>query len=452
MSARLIDALATSGRMAELFSDASVLGAMLEFEVALARAEAHLGVIPRSVAQAIAAAAKPENFDISQLAHDTLRAGTPGIPIAKALAAVVHRQDPVAAEFTHWGTTSQDLADTALVLLLKRARTLVLDDLVGLEKSLQSLSEKHKKTVMLGRSLLQAAPPVTFGLKASGWLSAIRRARQRVSEAFDDALVIQFGGASGTLAALGKDGVAVARALADELGLGLPEAPWHTQRDRLAWLVCGCGILTACLGKMARDIALLMQNEISEAAEPGGDGRGGSSTMPHKRNPIACSVTLAAANRVPGLVASFLCAMVQEHERGVGGWQAEWAIVSPVLQSTGVAIESMAEVAQGLTVDEKRMWLNIESTNGAVFAERAMMLLGKKLGRDRARKLVEEAVRNSARQGKRLAEVLQEMPEVTSQLDPSMFEQLEVPEEYLGSAENFREAMISSPRAAKKEP
>ncbi len=214
-------------------------------------------------------------------------------------------------------------------LLLKRAEPILIGDLPRLEKALADLSERHKDSVMLGRTLLQPAPPVTFGLKAAGWLASVRRGRRRLQKAFRAAAVLQFGGASGTLASLGDRAIPVAKALSAELGFGdSPAAPWHTQRDQLATLICACGVLTGSLGKMARDISLLMQNEVGEAAEPGGEGRGGSSTMPNKRNPTACALALAAAHRVPGLVASFLSAMVQEHERGVGGWQAEWPIIA----------------------------------------------------------------------------------------------------------------------------
>lgn len=439
---RLIEALATTEPLAEVFADGSVLRAMLDFEVALAKAEARVGVISRSAARAIAGAARPEAFDIAQLAHETLRAGTPGIPLAKALTEIVRQKDPTAAGFVHWGATSQDVADTALVLLLRQSRPIFANDLDLIASHLRRLSEKHKNTVMLGRTLLQAAPPVTFGLKVSGWLSAIERSRNNLEAAFSEALILQFGGASGTLAALGEKGPAVARALANELGLRCPEAPWHTQRDRLASLVCACGVLTGSLGKMARDIALLMQAEIAEASEPGGDGRGGSSTMPQKHNPIACSLTLAAANRVPHLVAAFLSAMPQEHERGVGGWQSEWPVVASIMQATGLAAASMAEVAAGLSVDEERMGSNLDATNGLVFAERAMMLLAPKLGRDKARKLIESAAKKCISEDARLAEVLAQMPEVTAHLESRTLRKLESPHEYLGAAEEFRKAQV----------
>jgi 3-carboxy-cis,cis-muconate cycloisomerase len=449
MPARLIDSLATTDALAELFSDRSILQAMLDFEVALARAEASVGVIPKSAVAAIAAAGKAEGFDIRALVRDTLRSATPGVPLVRALTGRVRVKNPKAAGFVHWGATSQDVADTALILLLKKAQAILVADIGRLETALRNLSDQHKNTVMLGRTLMQAAPPVTFGLKAAGWLGAISRCTKRLDIAFRDALLVQFGGAVGTLASLGKQGPAVSRALAKELGLGSPVAPWHTHRDRLATLMSTLGVLTGSLGKMARDVSLLMQNEIAEVAEPGGEGRGGSSTMPHKRNPVGCAVTLAAADRVPGEVSAFLSAMVQEHERGMGGWQSEWPIVASVVQSTGLATASMAEVAEGLSVDATRMRANLENTQGVIFAERAMMLLAPNLGRDVAHKLVEEATRRSVAQRKSLSLVLAKMPEVASRIDAAKLRQLEAPEQYLGAAETFRRALISSAQKTK---
>jgi len=231
--------------------------------------------------------------------------------------------------------------------------------------------------------------------------------------------------------------------VAKELELGFPDAPWHSHRDRLATLVCACGVLTGALGKMARDISLLMQSEVGEAAEPSGPGRGGSSTMPHKRNPSGCLVTLAASNRVPGLVATFLSAMVQEHERAAGSWQAEWPTVAALIQATGVAAASMAEVAEGLSVDRARMRANLDATRAVIFAERAMMLLGEKLGRDVAFKLLDQATRQSVIQGRRLHEALAEIPEVSRHLDRETLKKIETPEEYLGSSEVFRKRLLS---------
>lgn len=444
MPVRLIDSLATTQALAEVFADGSILEAMLRFEIALARCQARLGIIPAAAAKAIAGSASPTQFDPAELARGALRAGTPVIPLVRALTETVRRKSAAAAGFVHWGATSQDVADTALVLLLKQARRILESDLDRLERALRRLSARHRGTVMLGRTLLQAAPPTTFGLKAAGWLAAIHRSRLRLETAFQEGLVMQFGGASGTLAALGKKGDHLGEALARELGLGYPDAPWHAHRDRLAAVLSACGVLVGSLGKMARDLSLLMQSEIGEVAEPSSPGRGGSSTMPHKGNPIGCALTLAAAARMPGLVASFLSAMPQEHERGLGGWQAEWPIVSQAMQATSLALASMAEVAEGLTVDTIGMRANIEGTCGAVFAERAMMLAAPKLGRDSAHKLLEVAARRSREQNRHLSDVLREMPEIKDALSAKDLADIEVPERYLGSAEMFERRQLAS--------
>jgi 3-carboxy-cis,cis-muconate cycloisomerase len=446
LPARLIESLATTEPLANIFSDESALRAVLDFEVALARAEVRAGIVPKAAAEAIRRAAKTKKFNEVTISRETLRAGTAGIPIAKALTARVRKIDASAARFVHWGATSQDVADTALILLLKQAQPIIAVDLARLETALRRLSDQHAKTVMLGRTLLQAAPPITLGLKVAGWLGAIRRSRVRLEGAFSDALVLQFGGASGTLAALGDKGIEVGRAMAALLGVGFPDAPWHTHRDRLGALIASCGILTASLGKMARDISLLMQGEVAELTEPGGDGRGGSSTMPQKQNPIASALTLAAANRVPGLVAAFLSGMVQENERGVGGWQAEWATVAGVIQSMGLAIASMAEASEGLKVNPERMKSNIEATRSACLAEKANMQLCISLGRDAAYKLVQRALRRSEAEGRHLAEVLGEMPEVSKVLDAKTLRELNAPEKYLGVAEQFRKCLLAGSR------
>jgi 3-carboxy-cis,cis-muconate cycloisomerase len=451
MPARLIESLATTESLADLFSDLSILQAMLDFEVALARVEAWLGIIPASAAEAIAAAANLESFDIPDLCRKTLRAGTPGIPFAKALTEIVRSRDEAAAGFVHWGATSQDVSDTAMVVLLKRAKPLIEAALVRAERALCALSERHKNTVMLGRTLLQPASPVTFGLKAAGWFGAIQRGRERLTQCFADALVIQCGGASGTLAALGERGLDVAKAMAAELGLDCPDTPWHTHRDRLAALVCACGVLTGSLGKIARDISLLMQSEVGEVAEPSGEGRGGSSTMPHKRNPIGCAVILAAADRMPGLVSSYLSAMMQEHERGVGGVQSEWPTLAAVVQTTGVAAASIAEIAEGLTVNAERMRENLEATHGSIYAEKAATLLARKIGRDKAHEILEAATRKAAAENRELVDVLVATPEVTKHLDQAALKKLTVAEDYLGCAEAFRLRQLQSEPVERKD-
>src|SRR4051794_11227324 len=351
MFTRLFESLACTEELSSVFADDSVLQAMLDFEAALARAEARCGVIPATAATKITESAQVRGFDIDELTRLSLRAGTPAIPLVPMLKTKVKADDADAGRFVHWGATSQDVVDTAMVLLLRRCRDILDRDRKRVLAALRRLSDEHAETVMLARTLLQPAPPVTFGLKSAGWYAGVQRGWQRVSSRFDEALCLQFGGASGTLAALGDRGLEVSETLASELGLTLPDAPWHGYRDRLAALMAALSIFTATLGKVALDIALLMQFEVGEAAEPGGDGRGGSSSMPHKRNPTACVLTLAAAKRVPGLLADFVSAMVQEHERAVGGWQAEWPLVHGIVQSAGVALESMVEVLEGLIVD-----------------------------------------------------------------------------------------------------
>lgn len=440
---RLIESLATTEPLAALFSDESLLRAMLEFEVALARAEARHKLIPHAAAEAIAAAAADlRAFDVDALSRSTVRAGTPGIPLAKALRAAVGARQPAAADFVHWGATSQDVADTAFVLLLKRAQPLIEGDLIRAERALGQLAQQHRRTAMLGRTLLQPAPPITFALKAAGWKAAIARSRQRLKHTFREALILQFGGASGTLAALGNQGLKVARAIADQLGLRCPEAPWHTHRDRLAALVSACGILTGSLGKIARDISLLMQSEVGEAAEPGGTGRGGSSTMPHKRNPIGCALALAAAHRTPGLVASYLTAMVQEHERAVGAWQSEWPTLASLIQATGAAALAVAEIAKGLSVDSGQMAVNLEKTQGTIFAEKAMFLLAEKLGRENAYRILESASRRAMAEKQPLVGILGAMPEVTAHFDPPALEKLTRPEEYLGITDSLTNQLL----------
>ena len=444
MSARLVESLTTTPKMAAVFSDASVLEAMLAFEVSLARAEASLGIIPSSVVAAIESAARAELYDAGEIATASLRSGTVTIPFVTALTERVRAAEPTAAAYVHWGATSQDVADTAIVLLFKQAKEILQSDLARLENALYHHSEQHAGTVMLGRTLLQAAVPTTFGLKAAGWLGAVRRNHARLDVAFTEALVLQFGGAAGTLASLGDQGIAVGEALARQLSLAYPDAPWHTHRDRLASLMCMLGVTTGSLGKMARDISLLMQNEIAEAAEPAAKGRGGSSAMPHKQNPVACALTLSAAYRVPALVNTFLSSMVQEHERAAGGWQSEWPTTSSIVQATGLAAASMAEVAEGLTVDAARMRANLDATRGTIFAERATLLLSGKLGRELASSLVERALAESVGTCQNFVDVLAEMPEVIEVLDAPTLRDLHLPESYLGVAERFRRNLVSS--------
>jgi 3-carboxy-cis,cis-muconate cycloisomerase len=438
----LIDTLATTDALAAVFSDRAVVRAMLDFEVALASAEARLGVIPQRAADVIRSAAAVDDFDAVSIGREARTSGTPSIPLVKALTGRVRLADGESARFVHWGATSQDVSDTAIVLTLRAAEPILAADHARLDRALRVLSDRHANTVMLGRTLLQPAPPITFGLKVAGWVSAIAPGWSRLREAFEASGVVQLGGAAGTLAALGERGLDVARALAEELRLAVPEGPWHTNRDRLAAVIASCGIYTATLGKIAGDIALLMQGEVGEVAEPGG----GSSTMPNKRNPARCAVVRAAATRVPGLVAAFLTGMTQEHERAVGGLHAEWPTIGATVQATGAALGSLADVAAGLEVYPDRMRANLERTRGAIFAERVMMLASAGAGKEEVHALVTAALSRSRESGRTFREELTAMPEASRMLAPAQLRTIDAPDEYLGSAEAIRRRLLVASR------
>jgi 3-carboxy-cis,cis-muconate cycloisomerase len=440
MTAHLIDSLATTDALAAVFSDSFLLQSMLDFEAALARVEARLGVIPSRAADAISAAAVADGLDAAAIARAARESGTPAIALVQALVARVHAADPESARFVHWGATSQDVVDTAFILALGRAHQILAADHARLTGSLRQLSDRYAGTIMLGRTLLQAAPPVTFGLKLAGWFAALKRGWRRVHDAFGESEVLQFGGAVGTLAALGPNGVPVHRGLAEELGLKA-EPSWHTHRDRFAVVITNCGLYTGGLGKIARDLSLLMQDEVGELVEKGG----GSSSMPHKRNPVASAIALAAETRMPGLVAAFLTGMVQEHERAVGGWHAEWPTLSAAIQCTGAALAALADVVDDdvLTVDTDRMRANIEETHGVIFAERAMMLLVPSLGKEVASQLVTDAVQHTRATGQPFAAVLGSMPEIARVIPQAELQNIDDPEAYLGAAEALRVQMLA---------
>jgi 3-carboxy-cis,cis-muconate cycloisomerase len=436
MSGRLLGSLATTDALAAAFSDTAMLQGMLRFEAALARAEARAGLVPAAVADAIAAL-QPDAFDAPAIADAARKSGTIAIAFVDALRARIGAVDTATASYVHWGATSQDVTDTALVLCLQQARTTIDAHHARLTTALTYLSEQHRDTVLLARTLLQPAAPTTFGLKAAGWLGAIDRGYTALDAAGRNAAVLQFGGASGTLAALGTKGPEVAELLAGELGLTCPDAPWHAHRDRLAALIAACGVYTGSLGKLARDVSLLMQFEVAEAAEPGG----GSSSMPHKRNPAGCAVVLAASTRLPGLVAAFLAGMPQEHERGIGGWHAEAATIADAVQTTGSAAAAAAELTTALTVDPDRMQRNLSGTRGVVFAERAMTMLAPAVGFDAAKRAVAAAVAQAAQGQASFAEALA-ATDAAAALTAEQKADLTDPRAYLGAAETFRRRLL----------
>ena len=431
---RLLDPLFRWQAVEDIFSDRARIQSMLQFEAALARAEAGVGVIPASAAAPIAAKCRAELFDFKALAQATALAGNLAIPLLKQLTALVAAEDKEAARFVHWGATSQDAIDTGLVLQARHALELIAKELERFCEILAQLAQQHRDTTLPARTWLQQALPTTLGLRVAGWLDAVDRHRVRLEETRNRALALQFGGAVGTLAALGDKGMVVAKALGEELNLPVPAVPWHAHRDRVAEIATTLGLCTGTLGKIARDLSLEAQTEVAEIFEPAGPGRGGSSTMPHKRNPVTAAVVLAAATRVPALVGAMLSAMVQEQERALGGWHAEWETLPQIVCLTAGALHHLAETVEHLDVDTDQMRANIEVTHGLIFAEAVQMVLAGQMGRLPAHELVESACKRAQEQERHLRDVLSEEPKVKQHLDQKDLERLFDPGRYLGVA------------------
>lgn len=445
--ARLTAPMFSTEEMQSIFSDQNCVQRMLDFEAALARAEALHHVIPVVVLRSIEKCCTASCIDLIALAEAAALAGNLAIPLVKQLTACVSAIDTDAAKFVHWGATSQDVIDTGMVLQLRDALNAIDADLVLLADALASLADRHRNTLVVGRTWMQHALPMTFGLKVAGWLDAVHRHQDRLAEMRTRVLALQFGGATGTLASLGRNGLAVSGSLAADLELSLPDMPWHTHRDRVAECATTLGLLAGTLGKIARDMALHMQTEVAELAEPIAAGRGGSSTMPHKRNPVGCSVALSVAVRVPGLVSTMLSAMVQEHERALGGWQAEWDTLPQIIELTGSALRQMRIVATGLTVDVDRMRVNLDATNGQIMAEAVTLALGVKIGRMAAHELIERACRTASDRNRNLSEVLAEDPLIVAQLSVVELRELFEPSGYTGESGVFVDRVLINHRA-----
>ena len=440
----LLDSLFGWKEIDRIFSDATAVQRMLDFESALAAAEADAGAIPQAAATSIAAQCRAERIDLDALARGGSDAGNLAIPLVKQLTTLVQRADADAARYVHWGTTSQDAIDTGLILQIREALDAIEPELRSLCDSLSNLANQHRSTAMPARTWLQQAVPSVFGLKAAGWLDALLRHRTRLQALRPRVLVLQFGGAVGTLSSLGSKGLEVTGLLAAKLSLRIPNLPWHSHRDRIAEVGTSLALLTGTLGKIARDISLMMQTEVGEVAEPAAEGRGGSSTMPQKRNPVLCTEILAAASQVPALACTLLTAMPQEHERGVGGWQTEWEVVPQLIGRAGGALRRTRVLIEGLVVDSTRMRENLAHTQGLIFAEAITMTLALQIGKPAAYKLVEEASRNAIASKKHLREVLAQNPEFSARVTPGELDSLFDPPNYLGAANEFIDRTIAS--------
>ena len=440
----LLAPLLSSAAMRAICDDAAYLQHMLDFEAALARAEAATGVIPQTAAGPIAAACRAGQFDLPALAEAATRAGNLAIPLVKALTAAVAKSEPDAARYVHWGATSQDVIDTATMLGLRAAIDALLGDLDRAITGFAKLAVKHRDTAVVARTWLQHALPMPFGLKLAEYAAALHRSRVRLKALRQTALALQFGGAAGTLAALGDKGLVVAQALADELKLPLPEAPWHTHRDRIAEVASVLAILSGSCGKIARDVSLLMQTDVGEAFEPAGEGRGGSSTMPHKRNPVAAATALAAATMAPNLAATIFAAQVQEHERSAGPWHAEWPTLPTLQLVTSGALAAIVDIAEGLQVDAARMRINLDATHGLIMAEAVTMALAAKIGKGDAHHLIEAASRKAIADKRHLRDVLADDARVTAHLDTEKLATLFEPMAYQGVSQQLIDRLLAS--------
>jgi 3-carboxy-cis,cis-muconate cycloisomerase len=440
----LLAPMLSSAAMRSVCDDVAYLQYMLDFEAALARAEAATGVIPASVADPITAACKAGAFDLAALAQAATRSGNLAIPLVKALTADVAKVDAEAARYVHWGATSQDVIDTAAMLTLRAGIDTLLADISRAIAGFAGLARQHRHTPVVGRTWLQHALPMPFGLKLAEYAAALHRSRARLQRLRNDALALQFGGAAGTLAALGDKGLAVAEKLARELDLPLPDAPWHTHRDRIAEAASVFAILAGTCGKIARDVQLMMQTDVAEAFEPSGEGRGGSSTMPHKRNPVAAATALAAAIMAPNLAATILAAQVQDHERSAGPWHAEWPTLPSLLLVTSGALAATVDIAEGLEVDAARMRVNLDATHGLIMAEAVAMALAEKIGKSEAHHLVEAACKKAVASKKDLRQVLAADPGVTAHLGAERLAQLFEPMSYQGVSQALIDRLLGS--------
>lgn len=433
--------------MQSAVSDVAWIQRMLDVEAAIARAQARAGLIPPAAAGVIAASCDAGRFDIDQLGRDAVQAGNPVIPLVRALTALLPDE---AARHLHWGVTSQDVLDTAMMLIARDGLELLGQDLDRTAATCAGLAERHRSTVMPGRTLLQQAIPITFGLKAAGWLAAVMDARERLTELRASRLAIQFGGAAGTLASLGSRGLEVSGHLSAELGLAEPLVPWHTARGRVVELGLVLGLAAGTMGKIALDLALMMQTEVAEVSEPPAPGRGGSSTMPHKRNPVGAAAASACVRGVNGQVAVLLAAMGQEHERAAGAWQAEWPAVSEAFRLTAGAVSRTLEVLEELAIHEERMRSNIDLSGGLMMSEGVMMALAERTGRHQAHELVGAAATAAAASGRPFREVLLADPAISNHLGPDEIDAALDPAAYLGSSGALIDRVLAEYKVAKR--
>ena len=423
------DAFGTAA-MRTLFSDQALIQRYIDVEVALAKAEARVGVIPAEAAVIIARESTIDRIDFEHMRHETDIVGYPILPLVHQLVGMCGE----AGRYVHWGATTQDIMDTAVALQVRDALDIVGEDVRVLRQTLADLALKHRDTPMAGRTHLQQALPITFGYKAAIWLAMFDRHQQRLSELRPRVAVVGFGGAAGTLASLGEKGFEVQRALAEELNLGVPATTWHVARDGFAEAINLLALITGSLGKIALDIMIMASTEFGEVYEPFVKGRGASSTMPQKRNPISSELMLAASKAVRQHAGLMVDAMVQDFERATGPWHAEWIAIPESFILTAGALHQAKFALGGLIVDTQRMKVNLGISKGLIVAEAVMMGMAPFIGRQQAHDIVYDACRSANENGSSLADALAAMPEVTKHFDRATIDRLTNPENYLGLA------------------
>ena len=428
-------------------SERAWVAAMLQFEAALAAAAGELGLIPKEAVEAISVKCGVDDYDIAQLGGEARRYANPAAPLVEALRSKVDKQ---AAQFVHLGATSQDVVDTAMMLIAQKGLVLVLEELDRGAMAAARLADEHRSTLMPARTLMQQALPTSFGLRAAGWLTSIDEARAEVERVRYKRVALQFGGAAGTLASLTNRGLELRARLAELLGLPDTAIPWHTSRARVVEIGNALGVASGVAGKVALDIVLMSQTEVGEVSERAAEGKGGSSTLPQKRNPVESVAILAAARGVNAQVGLLQQAMVQEHERAAGAWQAEWPALSETFRLAGGAVSRLADVLSNLHVDAARMRRNLDATGGLVMAESVVTALSQKIGAVEARRLVERLVKAGGPSGKSFDQMLKDDREIAGKLDGGALDAALDPRNYLGASEQLIDRALESYNATKR--
>jgi len=430
----------TTPAMRSVWSDENRVQKYLDFEAALARAQARLGIIPQEACDEILRHVKVDEYDIDKLKKETERIGYPVLPV---VAQLVKLCKGGLGEWCHWGATTQDITDTATILQIRESLDLIEKDINAISDALAMLAKKYRDTPMAGRSNLQQAVPITFGYKCATYLAAFERHKQRLKQLRERVEVFEFGGAAGTLSSLGKDGLRTQIELAKELKLAQPEIAWHTVHDRMAEVGCFLGLVTGTCGKIAFDVKLMMQTEVEEVYEPFHEGRGSSSTMPQKRNPISCVYITAQTAVVRTQVAALLNAMEQDHERSTGQWEIEWIVMPEIFVLTAGCLAQTRFLVSGLQVDEKKMRANLDITKGLIVSEAVMMGLGPHLGRQYAHDLVYDICRQVVATGRPLVDLLAENAEISKHLSKAELQKLCDPANYLGQASEMVDRVLA---------